>query len=87
MMEDRRKQVLEGGIPASVDAFMGRFFTLETLAGGSEEIAAIRKTILATNSVAVPLLRRPSRSRHDQLAARSPHPNSTVSLMACGHLR
>jgi 3-oxoadipate enol-lactonase len=48
-MEQRRRTVLREGMSAVADAVMGRFFTPESLAGGSPAVATIRHTLLAAN--------------------------------------
>ena len=49
VMEDRRTAVAKGGMAALVDAILQRFFTEESLAGNSPDVASARRTILATN--------------------------------------
>jgi 3-oxoadipate enol-lactonase len=49
--DDRRRAVLEHGMPAVVDMAMGRFFSPETLAKNDPLVSAIRTTFLATNPV------------------------------------
>jgi 3-oxoadipate enol-lactonase/4-carboxymuconolactone decarboxylase len=51
MMEERRTKVLKNGMPAIVDSVMQRFFTKESLAANSPEVASTRRTFLATNPV------------------------------------
>lgn len=47
--DERRRAVLEGGMPAVVDAAMGRFFSPEALATYDSLTNAIRATFLAAN--------------------------------------
>ncbi len=51
MMEERRTKVLKDGMPAIVDSVMQRFFTSESIAANSAEVASTRRTLLATNPV------------------------------------
>jgi 3-oxoadipate enol-lactonase/4-carboxymuconolactone decarboxylase len=51
MMEERRTKVLKDGMPAIVDSVMQRFFTKESLAANSAEVASTRRTFLATDPV------------------------------------
>ncbi len=48
-METRRRTVLESGMPAVVDAVMGRFFSPETLAANPPIVETMRRVILATS--------------------------------------
>jgi 3-oxoadipate enol-lactonase len=48
---DRRRAVLDGGMPAIVDIALGRFFSPETLAKNEPFVGAIRAALLATNPV------------------------------------
>jgi len=47
--DERRRAVLEGGMPAIVDAALGRFFSPETRAQNPPIVVTIRATILGTN--------------------------------------
>lgn len=47
--DDRRRAVLERGMPAIVDMAMGRFFSPETLGKNDQVVNSIRSTFLATN--------------------------------------
>lgn len=49
VLEARRKAVLEGGIKSVADAVMGRFFSLENLAGASAR--STRLVLLGTNPI------------------------------------
>jgi 3-oxoadipate enol-lactonase/4-carboxymuconolactone decarboxylase len=51
MMEERRTKVLKDGMSAIVDSVMQRFFTKESLAANSAEVASTRRTFLATDPV------------------------------------
>ncbi len=50
-MEQRRKTVLADGMPAIVDAVLGRFFTAESREAGNPYVATTRRTVLACNPV------------------------------------
>jgi 3-oxoadipate enol-lactonase len=50
-MEERRRAVLGAGMAAVADAVMSRFFTPETLAGGSPAAATVRHTLLSTDPI------------------------------------
>lgn len=50
-MDTRRRAVLDGGMPTVVDTALGRFFTAERLTAGGPEVAAARRTLLATNPI------------------------------------
>ena len=49
VMEDRRRAVLEGGMPAVADVVMRRFFRESTLAAGPPAVSWARRTLLATS--------------------------------------
>lgn len=48
LMENRRRNVLEHGIPAVADAVMQRFFTPERLSSNPPAVANIRRVLLST---------------------------------------
>jgi 3-oxoadipate enol-lactonase len=49
--DDRRRTVLERGMPAIADEAMSRFFTPETLAQGNPYVSSLRATLLSTDPV------------------------------------
>ncbi len=51
VMEDRRSAVAKGGMASLVDAILQRFFTQESVAANSPEVASARRTLLATNPI------------------------------------
>jgi 3-oxoadipate enol-lactonase len=50
-MEQRRRTVLSDGMPAIIDAVLGRFFTGESREAGYPYVATTRRTVLACNPV------------------------------------
>jgi 3-oxoadipate enol-lactonase/4-carboxymuconolactone decarboxylase len=51
VMEERRRAVLENGMPALEESVMGRFFSPERLQSTPPAVAGIRRVLLATNPV------------------------------------
>jgi 3-oxoadipate enol-lactonase/4-carboxymuconolactone decarboxylase len=50
-MENRRRAVVDGGMPAIVDMVMGRFFSPSKLEAAGPEVQWARRTLLATDPV------------------------------------
>jgi 3-oxoadipate enol-lactonase / 4-carboxymuconolactone decarboxylase len=50
-IEDRRRTVLEHGMPPVIDRVMSRFFSPPTLAAGGVSVAAAKRTLLSTDPI------------------------------------
>lgn len=48
-MQERREKVLNGGMKTVEEMVMGRFFTPESVAANSPDVASTRRTLVATN--------------------------------------
>jgi 3-oxoadipate enol-lactonase/4-carboxymuconolactone decarboxylase len=48
-MDERRENVLKGGMKTVEDMVIGRFFTPESVAANPPDVASVRRTLLATN--------------------------------------